>query len=91
MLRWLSDPSLDIKRTQAVTIGHGRQEPELATGFIPSWLSPLQRMPSPPPTTQMLPAKVIHHQAITKFQDVLRHVHTEAELQSLTHDIDMLM
>jgi hypothetical protein len=57
----------------------------------PGWLPPLQRYSTPPPSTQTLPAKVIHHQAVTKFQDVLRHVHTEAELQNLTEDIDALM
>ncbi|KAJ7886442.1 hypothetical protein B0H14DRAFT_2563374 [Mycena olivaceomarginata] len=38
---------------------------------------------SPPPITQTLPPKVIHHQAMTKFKDVLRHVPTEADLSTL--------
>jgi hypothetical protein len=64
---------------------------QVDTTIIPQPLPSLHRPTSPPPETRTLPPKVIHHQAVTKFQDVLRHVHTEEELQQLTADIDRLM
>jgi hypothetical protein len=88
--RWLSDPTLDLTTTQAVTIGH-KSPTNLTTTVIPHPLPSLHRPTSPQPITRALPPKVIHHQAITKFQDVLHYVHTEEELQNLTADIDVLM
>jgi hypothetical protein len=86
--RWLTDPTLDVTTTPAVMIGYHKQTD---TTIIPQSLPSLHRRSSPQPETRTLPPKVIHHQAITKFQDVLRHVHTEEELQKLTADIDRLM
>jgi hypothetical protein len=65
--------------------------PTDTTTIVPRLLPSLHRLSSPQPDMRTLPPKVIHHQAITKFQDVLRHVHTEEELQRLTLDIDRLM
>jgi hypothetical protein len=89
--RWLANPDLDIATTQAVTIGTKGKNQLTTTHTIPARLTPFHRCPSPPPATRTLPPKVIHHQAVTRFQDVLRHVHTEAELKSLNDDIDALM
>jgi len=76
--------------TEAVTIGHKRPT-DVTTIVIPCLLPSLHRDTSPQPTTRALPPKVIYHQAMMKFQDILRHVHTEEELQNLTADIDALM
>ena len=90
MYRWLTDPSFNVTTTPAVMIGHNTPTDMTAT-VIPRPLPSLHRLSSPQPNTCTLPPKVIHHQAITKFQDVLRHVHTEEELQKLTVDINRLM
>jgi hypothetical protein len=82
---------LDVTTTPAVRIGHVRPTDPDITTIIPLPLPSLHRPSSPQPETRTLPPKVIHHQAITKFQDVLHHVHTEEELQKLTVDIDRLM
>ena len=52
---------------------------------------PLFHRASPAPNTRTLPPKVIHHQAMTKFKDILRYVHTEEELNDLSADIEALV
>ena len=89
--RWLSDPGFDIARTRPVTIRQGKSDVPEADAAVPKRLPELHSSLTPPPITQTLPPKIIHHQAVTKFQDVLRHVHTEVELKTLTEDIDALM
>ena len=88
--RWLTDPAFDITTTQAVTIGRNRPADEAAV-IAPQPLPLLHRQSSPAPNTRTLPPKVIHHQAMTKFKDVLRYVHTEEELQDLSADIEALV
>jgi hypothetical protein len=74
-----------------VKIGHNKDKDNLVIPLVPNRLPPLLRQASPLPATRTLPAKVIHHQAMTKFHDVLRHVHTEAELLDLNADLEELM
>jgi len=90
MHRWLSELNFDITSTDAVTAG--REVRDLVTvPPVPGRLPPFHNLASPPPSTRTLPPKVIHHQAVTKFKDVLRHVHTAADLESLNVDIEALM
>jgi hypothetical protein len=88
--RWLADPTFDITTTQAVSIGRKTPAVEaivVAVQPLPS----LHRPTSPAPNTRTLPPKVIHHQAMTKFKDVLRYVQTEEELNELSADIEALV
>ena len=71
-------------------IGHRQPAPD-ENAIVPKPFPPLHRVPSPQPITRTLLPKLIHHQAMTKFQDVLRHVHTEEELQRLNTDIEAMM
>lgn len=91
--RWLANPELDISQMATVKIGHNvnKDNDNSVIPLVPNHLPPLLRQASPPPVTRTLPAKVIHHQAMTKFHDVLRHVHTEADLQDLNADLQDLM
>jgi hypothetical protein len=88
--RWLANPELDISQTATVKIGH-KKDNDTEIPVVPIRLPPLLRQASPPPATRTLPPKVIHHQAMTKFHDVLRHVHTEADLQDLNTELEGLM
>jgi hypothetical protein len=88
--RWLTNPELDISQTATVKIGHNK-DGDAEIPLVPNRLPPLLRQVSPLPTTRTLHPKVIHHQAITKFHDVLRHVHTEEELKDLNTDLEELM
>jgi hypothetical protein len=81
---------LDISQTATVKIGHNNGN-DSEIPLVPIRLPPMLRQASPPPATRTLPAKVIHHQAMTKFQDVLRHVHTEADLNDLNTELEDLM
>jgi hypothetical protein len=89
--RWLSNPNLDITATRAVGIGYTTTADDSTEALTPIHLPSFHRCPSPLPETRTLPPKLIHHQAITKFQDILQHVHTAANLQSLNEDIDAIM
>jgi len=46
---------------------------------------------TPDPETRTLNPKVIHHQAMTKLKTVLRHVHTQEELQFVESGMDAMM
>jgi hypothetical protein len=89
--RWLANQNFDITTTKAVTIGHGGHDDLAMVPLIPEYLPPFHRHSSPLPATRTLPPKVIHHQAISKFQGVLQHVNTEADLQSLNADLEAMM
>ena len=88
--RWLADPSFDITKTQAVSIGRKTSADE-AVVVSPQPLPSLHRPASPAPNTRTLPPKLIHHQAMTKFKDVLCYIRTEEELQDLSADIEALV
>ena len=88
--RWLADPTFDITKTQAVSIGRKASADE-AVVVSPQPLPSLHRPTSPAPNTHTLPPKLIHHQAMTKFKDVLRYIRTEEELQDLSADIEALV
>ena len=78
---------MDISSIPAVTAGRHALPEE----FVPSRLPPLHREFTPPPETRTLNPKVIHHHAMSKLKEALRHVHTEADLNALTADIDKIM
>jgi hypothetical protein len=86
-IRWLTNPDFDITTTFAVTIYHSSPEIKLDTTTIPTQFPPLPKYPTPPPSTQTFPPKIIY-QAITKFQDILCHIHLAANLQSLSVDLE---
>lgn len=65
-------------------------ESAAATTIAPTSMPRFHRQPSPPPTTRTLPPQVIHHQAIARFKNLLKHVHTEADLEDLNAELDEL-
>jgi hypothetical protein len=90
MHRWLSELNFDIMSTDVVTAGHEVRDLVTVPPVL-GQLPPCHNLASPLLSTRTLPPKVIHHQAVTKFKDVLLHIHTATDLESLNVDIEALM
>ena len=79
--------------TAVAGLRHSKAVEALATMLEPlGFLLPrLETAGTPPPVTQMLDPKVIHHQALSTLKVALNHVHTAEDLRNLTSDLNAIM